>query len=164
MDDGTALLLAVPYYLFVLPVSAILSVLFAVLSRLYNALQFVLLPFIYLAHFAWRAVVFPFVMLAKLETLYVYLGVAGIVGVTTGGILYFSFSVLKSAFNLDSPEEFSGATAAEYRAARRKKKAAQRNAGAPMPMDSSSQLREIPRSKRRDLLAQTILEEDDADF
>lgn len=67
MDDGTALLLAVPYYLFVLPVSAILSVLFAVLSRLYNALQFVLLPFIYLAHFAWRAVVFPFVMLAKLE-------------------------------------------------------------------------------------------------
>lgn len=67
MDDGTALLRAVPYYLFILPISAILRALLTILSPLYYALQFVLLPFIYLARFAWRAIVFPFVMLAKLE-------------------------------------------------------------------------------------------------
>ncbi|KAL1642051.1 hypothetical protein SLS58_005639 [Diplodia intermedia] len=164
MDDSTALLLAAPYYLLVVPASAILHALLTILSPLYYALQFVLLPFIYLAHFTWHAVVFPFVMLAKLETLYVYLGVAGIVGVTTGGMLYLSFSVLKTALNLDSHEEFSGATAAEYRAARRKKKASQRNIGASVSTDSSGRLRGNVPSKKRDLLSQTILEEGGADY
>ncbi|OJD31585.1 uncharacterized protein BKCO1_4600023 [Diplodia corticola] len=160
MSDGTALLLAVPYYLLVVPASIVLTI----LSPLYYALQFVLLPFIYLAHFVCRAVVFPFVVVAKLETLWVYLGVAGIVGGTTGGILYLSFGVLKTALNLDSRDEFSGTTAAEYRAARRKKKASQGNIGASVSTDSSGRLRETALLKKRDLLAQSIMKEDGAEY
>ncbi|GME53702.1 hypothetical protein GTA08_BOTSDO09251 [Neofusicoccum parvum] len=164
MNDYAALLLTALYYLLAVPAYALFRGLVLAVSPLYYALQFVLLPFVYLAHFFWRVLVFPFAMLAKLETLYVYLGVAGIVGVTAGGILYFSFSVLKSAFNLDSYDEISGVTAAEYRAARHKKKAEQGYSGAPVLTDSPGHLKESGLLKRRDLLSQTILEEDDSDY
>ncbi|KAF4303121.1 hypothetical protein GTA08_BOTSDO09251 [Botryosphaeria dothidea] len=164
MNEHATLLLTALYYTLCLPVYTLFRALALVLSPLYYGLQFVLLPFIYLARFGSRVIVFPFVLLARLETLYVYLGVAGIIGVCAGGILYFIFSALKSTFNLDSYDEGYGVTAAEYRAARCKRKAGEDYASAPVLMDTSCRFKDFRLLKQRDLLAQTILEEDDSDY
>ncbi|EKG16160.1 hypothetical protein MPH_06597 [Macrophomina phaseolina MS6] len=163
MNELAALLLTALYYTFFLPVHTLFRGLALVLSPVYYGLQFVLLPFIYLAHIVWRILVLPFVLLAKLETLYVYLGVAGIIGVFAGGVLYFSFSLLKSTFNLDSYDDVYGVTAAEYRAARRKRKAEESYAEAPI-LVGHGRPKDLRFLKPRDVLVQTILEEDDSDY
>lgn len=67
MNELAALLLTALYYTFFLPVHTLFRGLALVLSPVYYGLQFVLLPFIYLAHIVWRILVLPFVLLAKLE-------------------------------------------------------------------------------------------------
>lgn len=61
-------------------------------------------------------------LLAKFETLYIYLGVAAVIGLVTGSILYLSSTVLVSLFDLTPTPEEKGRTAASVRAAREKKK------------------------------------------
>jgi hypothetical protein len=110
------------------------------------------------------------------QTLYIYFGVAALIGLITGSILHFSSSVLNKILNLQTPPGAKGRTAASVRAAREKKKVedawqAPTAVGivrGRLVIDGSSkrypEYVEKDRGKRspgQGLLSQTILEEDD---
>ncbi|KAI9799677.1 MAG: hypothetical protein M1825_004412 [Sarcosagium campestre] len=61
-----------------------------------------LAPVIHLLQFLARVVLFPLTLLARFETIYIYLGVATILGILTGSILHLSSNILISALNLSS--------------------------------------------------------------
>ncbi|KAF2086963.1 hypothetical protein K490DRAFT_43462 [Saccharata proteae CBS 121410] len=166
MNDYLAILLTILYYVLFLPIYKIAQWIIVVVSPIWFGLHFLLLPFIHLGHFLWQAALLPLNVLAKFETLYVFLGVAGIIGVATGGILYFGIWFLNTALNLQAPEEEPARrTPATYRAERkRKKRAMQGFVKAPAPISMSSSGKETLSSRPRDLLSQTILEEDDSDY
>jgi hypothetical protein len=114
-----------------------------------------------------------------MKTLYVFLGVAAVIGLLTGVTLYISSSVLVSIFNLTPDPEEKGHSAASFRAAREKKKKQQqqleqewqnsilKNEDSTWKSDGSmekyAEWLEKGRGHRREdgLLGQTILEEDD---
>ncbi len=123
-----------------------------------------------------------FYAIAKLtnhKTLYIYFGIAAVIGLAFGVILHASSSVLVSSFNLSSGPEDRGQTAASVRAAREKKKLQQAWQSSILESDRSSSRTDAPieryaewlekdmdMSQRREeqgLLGQTILEEDDSD-
>jgi hypothetical protein len=99
-----------------------------------------------------------------LQTLYIYLGTATLIGGLTGGVLFAIYSFLSSSLNIDSaasptpPKQ--GRTPAEFQAARREKqqKAVDREPPTPVLLDKP------PSSRRRGLLSQTIDEEEDSDY
>jgi hypothetical protein len=99
------------------------------------------------------------------QTLYVYLGTAGIIGCLTGAILFIIFKFLSSSLNLDAaivpkaPDK--GRTAAEYRAARRVKREEVIDHS---PSATSIILKKVAGPRRRGLLSQAIIEEEDSDF
>ncbi|KAF2142951.1 uncharacterized protein K452DRAFT_286586 [Aplosporella prunicola CBS 121167] len=160
MNPAVAFLWAVLYYLLVLPVYALLQLLLVAVSPVWHGTRFVLLPFFHLGHFMSQAAMLPFRTLAKLETLYVYLGVAGIVGIIAGCILYFFSSFIQSALNLESPDRPVGRTPAEYRAARQKRKSMQDYNDPAVSIGNFKPMRQSGVLRQRNLLSQTILEED----
>lgn len=133
----------------------------------------VLAPVVHLGSYILSGILLPLTLLAKLETLYIYLGVAAVIGLISGSILHLSSTVLISLFNLAPGPEETGRTAASVRAAREQKKLedawrSSSSKGDRKVADSSLEKRytewlEKDTGKRRDdgLLGQTILEEDD---
>lgn len=110
------------------------------------------------------------------QTLYIYLGVAALIGLFTGSLLHFSSSILIRVLDLQNLPEDSDRTAASVRVAREKKRhddawqastpIQSRQARARMEYTSKdySEYIENNRGKRKEghgLLSQTILEEDD---
>jgi len=119
----------------------------------------------------------PLKLLARLETLYIYFGIAVVIGLAFGVILHASSSVLVSSFDLSSDPEDRAQTAASVRSAREKRKLQQAWQSSILESDRSSSRTDAPidryvewlekdMSQRREeqgLLGQTILEEDDSD-
>lgn len=106
-------------------------------------------------------------MLTILQTLYVYLGTAALVGCMTGAIIFVLFKFMSSSLNIDSaivpqPRERSR-TAVEYRAARREKKEEEESLDYSTP-STPVVLKKIPGSRSKGLLSQAIIEEEDSDF
>ncbi|KAF2004434.1 hypothetical protein P154DRAFT_43500 [Amniculicola lignicola CBS 123094] len=136
-----------------------------ILSPFWAILSFILLPITSLLHVLFSVVLFPFrqQLLDKIETIYIYLGIAGIIGCATGAILHFCFNILSSSLNIDTAAEAKarekGRTVAAFREARRKKKAQSLGSS---PVSTPTMLRG-PR-RQRGLLSQTIIEEEDSDF
>lgn len=112
----------------------------------------------------------------SVQTLYIYVGVALLVGVATGATLHYASAFLTGLMNLESQpeEEPRGRTVASYRA-RRTDKLQQQKTRPPMipPIvtspkiegafkDEFAKLRERDTQPRRSLLTSTILEEDDS--
>jgi hypothetical protein len=110
------------------------------------------------------------------QTLYVYLGVAALIGLLTGSILHFSSTMLIRLLGLQPSPAYTSRTAAYIRAAREKRKLEDAwhvppPTGHPRgrkrledPLKEYSEYLDKDRGKRRDgrgLLSQTILEEDD---
>lgn len=110
------------------------------------------------------------------QTLYIYLGVAAVIGILTGSILHITSSILASIFNLTPTAEEAGRSAASARAAREKKKLEQawqsstiKNERGSWKTEPSTEKKyaewlETDRGQRGEdqgLLRQTILEEDD---
>lgn len=105
------------------------------------------------------------------KTMFIYLGVAAAIGLTTGLILHFSSSLLVSVFNLTADPEETGRSAASVRAAREQRKLEQAWERIPTKGESGV-LRIDPEMEKfaewlekgdQGLLGQTILEEDDSD-
>ena len=97
------------------------------------------------------------------QTLYIYLGTAGLVGCMTGAVIYFIFTFLSSSLNIDATSRAmppKGRTTAEFRAARREKHHQTLAPGPPIPVV----LDKAPGRRGRGLLSQTIVEEEDSDF
>lgn len=134
-----------------------------------------LAPLIHLGHYFVSGFLLPLKLLAKFETLYIYLGVAAIIGLVTGSILHLSSTVLISLFNLTPTPEETGRSAASVRAAREQKKLEDawqssssmgeaRLRADPLVEKKYAEWLEKDVGKRREgdgLLGQTILEEED---
>ncbi|KAG9621073.1 hypothetical protein KCU64_g21489, partial [Aureobasidium melanogenum] len=99
----------------------------------------------------------PLRFLQKFETIYIYLGVASITGISCGLLLHFIYSFLHSNLHLASEPAVRGPTSRQYRASRRRKEAML------SPTLSMSSVLDTPGAGRYGLLAQTIHEED-SDF
>jgi hypothetical protein len=95
------------------------------------------------------------------QTLYIYLGTAGLIGCLTGGILFIIFKFVSSRLHIDgaiaSEPRDQGRTTAEYRSTRRKVEESLDHS----PYGSPVVLRKM--EGRRGLLSQAIIEEEDSD-
>ncbi|KAL9640177.1 MAG: hypothetical protein Q9164_000445 [Protoblastenia rupestris] len=91
---------------------------FYVLHIIISILQVIIAPILHLGHYFVYACWYPFHVLGKFETLYVFFGVAIFVGVLTGTSLHFVSSFTISILRLEAqPEEDErGRTLAKYRA------------------------------------------------
>ncbi|EDU40041.1 hypothetical protein PtrSN002B_002399 [Pyrenophora tritici-repentis] len=149
------------------PISKFINACIILLLPFYNLTTFILLPFIHLAHAIIAILSTPFRVkwLEQIETLYVFLGTAGLVGCLTGATVFVIFRFLSSTLHLDAPivpeEPDMGRTAAEYRAARRVRKEQMIDDS---PSTTPIVLKRVPGPRRRGLLSQAIIEEEDSDF
>ncbi|KAK3202412.1 hypothetical protein GRF29_161g1120846 [Pseudopithomyces chartarum] len=145
------------------PTSKLLSVFALVLSPFWAVLQFVLLPVIYLAHAVYAVLSLPFKLniLERIETIYVWVGIAALIGCIAGGVLFVIFSFITSAFRIDraaDPQRKSqGRTVRDFRAARRGKKETLSESPSRPRVDKVAVLR------RRGPTVQSILE-DESEF
>jgi hypothetical protein len=100
-----------------------------------------------------------------MQTLYVFLGTAGLIGCITGAIIFIIFSFLSSGLKIDATTVPSaqdrGRTTAEYRAAKRAKKEETTDHS---PSAAPVVLRKTSGVRRRGLFSQAIIEEDDSDY
>ncbi|RDW89384.1 hypothetical protein BP6252_01416 [Coleophoma cylindrospora] len=153
--------------------AAVLYYTFLPLTTLVRWILICLAPLIQLFHYFMAALMFPVHLLARFETLYIYLGIAAVIGLITGSILYFSSTVLISLFNLESVPEDKGRTAASVRAAREQRKLEEAWQSSSLNSEQTTRWKadtsmqkwlEKDAERRRDergILGQTILEEDD---
>ncbi|OAL02731.1 hypothetical protein IQ06DRAFT_217203 [Phaeosphaeriaceae sp. SRC1lsM3a] len=149
------------------PVDKLLKGIVLVLAPIWTFVSFILLPFIHLAQTITSILTFPFrgAWLERIETLYIYLGTAALIGCVTGVVIFIVFKFISSSLAIDSslvpqPRE-RARTTAEFQAARREKKE--------RSLDSSQAstpvvLKKVPGPRHRGLLAQAIIEEEDSDF
>ncbi|TKA79999.1 hypothetical protein B0A55_02088 [Friedmanniomyces simplex] len=157
---------------------AALAILFA-LRFLYRPLAFLLQPLIYLGRFLLACLIAPFELLGRFETVYIYLGIAALVGIVLGLVQRYLSGLLFKLLRLDTK---SGAppvrTAKEYREAKRREQAKAEapliTAGplspiassptqlSPSYLSTSESTRKFKRS--RGVLNQTIMEEMESDY
>jgi hypothetical protein len=104
-------------------------------------------------------------MLTQLQTLYIYLGTAALIGCLTGVVIFIIFKLISSTLNIDSaiiPQPQDRArTTAEFRAARLEKKQDARDLS---PASTPIVVKRVPGSRKKGLLSQAIMEEEDSDF
>jgi len=146
------------------------------IKLLFRALLVLLAPVLHLGSYVFTGFMLPLRLLAKFETLYIYLGVAAVIGVITGSLLHILSTVLISMFGVAAVPEDTGRTAASIRAAREQKKLegawessistseSARLKNDPSIRKQQTEWLESELSKRREnqhLLGQTIIEEDD---
>ena len=178
--------LTVLYYI-VYPIVFILTLLLYILG-------IITAPLLYLGHYFLYALWYPVHILGKFEvkvfqkdlsqmplisrmqTLYIFFGVAVLVGVITGTSLHYVYSFISSLLDLEGqPEEHRGRTLASYRREKQQKaddplvKVETRGGGLPMSdVTPKEEYRDWEwskqdRGKRRNGLINTILEEDSTD-
>ncbi|KAF2854360.1 hypothetical protein T440DRAFT_273728 [Plenodomus tracheiphilus IPT5] len=150
------------------PISKLLASLVFVLSPFYRVALFLLLPFIHAGQVVINILSFPFSAkwLERIETLYIYLGTAALIGCITGGILYTIIRVLSSTLNIDAkappkPRQKSR-TVAQYRATKAVEKKDFPDLGPSIPPVI---LKKVPEFRRRKgLLSSAVIEEEDSDL
>ncbi|USP75700.1 hypothetical protein yc1106_02974 [Curvularia clavata] len=149
------------------PIAKLIHVSVILLRPFYVIIAFALLPFIRLAQALIRVLSLPFSVkwLEQIETLYVFLGIASLIGCITGVTLFAIFKFLSSALSIDAPivpdKRAEMRTAAQYRADRRiKKEETIHHSPRPTPVV----LKKPAGPRRRGLLSQAIIEEEDSDF
>jgi len=104
-------------------------------------------------------------MLMWPQTLYVYLGTAALIGGLTGAVIFAIFKFISASLNIDStavpPPKERVRSAAEFPSAQREKREEKIEfPPAPVPVV----LKKMPGSRRKGLLSQAIMEEEDSDF
>lgn len=167
------------FYYLLLPVTTLLSWVLIALAPLLHLLSYLgsgmLLPFALVAKFEVSRKAFGgfLEMTNTRQTLYIYIGVAAVIGLVTGGALHLSSTVMVSLFNLSAVTEEKGRTAASVRAAREQRKLESawkssilvsdggRWRGDPTMENYSHWLEKDKRKDDQSLLGQTIIEEDD---
>ncbi|KZM19505.1 uncharacterized protein EKO05_0003004 [Ascochyta rabiei] len=145
--------------------SPLLHAIVFVLSPIWILARFLLLPFLHLAKRLFHVITLPLQLkwLERIETIYIYLGTAGLIGCMTGAILYLIFSFLSSSLSIDTASQANPPkrrTTADFRAARRHKQEPTLDPAPP----TQPVLDKAPGPRRRGLLSQTIVDEDDSDF
>lgn len=116
-------------------------VLLSVGKLIYQPIAFLLQPLVYLGHAIFIAAAAPFRLLGRfevclhvsmsssirahkpLQTLYIYLGIAAIVGVVVGLAICYTSSSIQSLFGMDVEPQAPARSAKEYRESKRRQKA-----------------------------------------
>ncbi|KAJ4302734.1 hypothetical protein N0V90_001624 [Kalmusia sp. IMI 367209] len=159
MTDARAVLSTVLYCLW-WPVTKILLAIGIILSPFWSVAQFILLPVTYLVQGLLAVILFPFRLhiLERIETIYIWLGVASLIGCITGAVLFLLFKFLSSALDIDGAAGANsrpkGKTIKEFRTARRMKKEP------PSESSSGPTVIEAAAARRRGISSQAILEEE----
>ncbi|KAF2638907.1 hypothetical protein P280DRAFT_470923 [Massarina eburnea CBS 473.64] len=159
MVDASTILAAIVYILW-WPTSAILSVTRFILAPFWSLLQFFFLPITCLVHAILALVLLPFRVdiLERIETIYIWLGIAALVGCATGAAVFLIFNFLTSAFNIDAASQPKpppqGRTIGEFRSARREK------SGTATESSSGPTVVHMAAPRRRGLMSQAIMEEE----
>lgn len=104
------------------------------------------------------------------QTLYIYLGTAGLIGCITGAFVFIIFKFISSSLHLDAPvvpqpqpqPQDEGRTTAEFRAGQRLMKEEPVDHSLPSPPPTI--LKRVPGSRSKGLQASAIIEEEDSDF
>ncbi|MCJ1382900.1 hypothetical protein MMC17_006013 [Xylographa soralifera] len=145
-----------------------------IVRLLVAALIFVAAPVLHVAHYLIHGVLWPIRQLGRLETLYIYFGVAVLVGILTGAILHYSIKFLVRNLGIDRIAEERGRTLSSYRAEKTEKQAEKirqtlpKVALRPMRLDTglkeeySDWLKKDKGFGTKGLLSTTILEEEDS--
>ncbi|KAF4547173.1 Hypothetical protein D9617_54g000070 [Elsinoe fawcettii] len=105
------------YYVLV----ALLNVVLFFVNPVYSVILFLLQPVIFVGVFISQLAYLPIDLITRLETIYIFLGVGGLVGVTAGLFLHGIFAFLSSTLGLRSTRPIRGPTARQHREARRRK-------------------------------------------
>ncbi|KAK4984090.1 hypothetical protein LTR50_006832 [Elasticomyces elasticus] len=134
-----------------------------ILRPVYYSVIFLAQPLLYLASFIGDCIAWPFRFLHRFEDIYIYLGVGGLIGIAAGLMLHYFYGFLYTSLGLKSEPKPKGPTAKQYRAARKKKKAAI-GFGEPMISPAYLGLSDRGRGRGRGLISQTIMEENDSDY
>ncbi|KAI9881353.1 MAG: hypothetical protein M1830_003360 [Pleopsidium flavum] len=148
------------FYYLLLPIIVILK-------WLLTTLGFIVAPLLHLGHYTLHACLWPLRILAKFETLYIFFGVAALVGAVTGLVLHLSSSFVATTLSLDAVTEEQGRTVASYRAEKQRAKlsipriGAQRKIDRSLKTDYADWLGKDKGQGRKGLLSTTILEEND---
>ncbi|KAF1957406.1 hypothetical protein CC80DRAFT_491522 [Byssothecium circinans] len=141
------------------PTSKALNGIRFILSPFWALLQFIFLPLTHLIQAILSIVLLPFRLdiLERIETIYIWLGIASVVGAATGVFIFFVYKFLTSAFHIDTASQAKapprGRTVKEYRTARRGKNGSAMESSGPAVM-------KIAAPRRRGLLSQPIMEEE----
>lgn len=107
-----------------------LSVAWAIASPGFYVLNFILFvlamitaPLLHLGHYSLYACWYVLRVLGKFETLYIFFGIAALVGIVTGTSLHYVSEFITSILNLDaSPEAQRVRTLTSYRAEKRERR------------------------------------------
>ncbi|KAM0721570.1 hypothetical protein Q7P37_002495 [Cladosporium fusiforme] len=160
-------------YWIIWPIVIILYYLFTsvveILKLLYWPIGFLLQPVVYLGRFIAACLALPFRALVKLEPLYNYIGVATLVGLLGGLILFYIYNAFHRLLRLDSGldhQPSKGRTAKKYRQtkARSKAKSEPHLLSPGIVNFSDGGLGKTTPGRHRNLLDQTIMEEMDSDY
>ncbi|KAF2095275.1 hypothetical protein NA57DRAFT_79764 [Rhizodiscina lignyota] len=171
--DATLTLLSYIGYAVVKVLYILFLLVLSIAKPIWNALQFVLLPITYIGAFVGYLASLPIKLIVKLEAVYIFFGIAIIIGLVTGVILHFVSRGMLAALGL-SPEDDPPMpprkplrTVSSYRASRqttRRSVGPARRAGPipDVPAPSSPLSPRRGRAGRQGLQSSTILEEDDS--
>ncbi|EME81843.1 uncharacterized protein MYCFIDRAFT_78728 [Pseudocercospora fijiensis CIRAD86] len=146
-----------------------------VLKTLYLPIPFLLQPLVHLARFTLAVAALPFQVAARFETLYIYLGVAAIIGLLGGLLVAAIYSFLYNLFEFETPPEPARLrTAKEYRHDKQKKQKMEFEqpsrlsprllSPASLPSGYGSLSDGARNGNGMSLFATAIMEEEDSDF
>jgi len=171
MDFKTAFYASL-YFLFI-SLYYITYPIFFLLRWLLAILIVITAPFLHLAQYVLHACVWPWHQLARFETLYIFFGVATLVGLLTGTALYYCSGFIVATLRLDKLPEYQGRTLTSYRAEKRAKEArkprihtpkvsAPPRPGGALKDEYAEWLSQDKGEGNKGLLSTTILEEEDS--
>ncbi|KAH8821694.1 hypothetical protein F5884DRAFT_768739 [Xylogone sp. PMI_703] len=158
--------------------NAVIGILYYCLLPFGIVLRFLLsllAPVLHLVHYVLSALFLPTRFLGKFETIYIYLGVAAVIGLLAGFLLHITSSILTSLFNLNSPSKKTQRTTDSMNVPRKQKNLENSWSGVgdstyqdTMRIDDSVQNKYVDwlekdtrRHRDQGLLTQIILEEED---
>ncbi|KAM0705370.1 hypothetical protein Q7P35_008160 [Cladosporium inversicolor] len=150
------------FYLFVAVV--------AILKLIYWPIAFILRPVVHLLRFIAAVLAQPFRALVKLEPLYNYIGVAVLIGLLGGLVLFYIYSIFHRLLRLGStPEPPRERTFKQYREEKAQQKARLQPTTMLSPGNTTINLTNgysnaAGPGNPRNLLDQTIMEEMDSDY
>ncbi|MCJ1434111.1 hypothetical protein MMC27_003477 [Xylographa pallens] len=145
-----------------------------IVRLLLAAVIFVAAPILHVAHYLLHGVLWPIRQLARLETLYIYFGVAALVGICTAAILHYSMTFVIKNLRIDGSGEERGRTLSSYRAEKTERQAEKIRQTLPkvglkpkrldtgVKEEYSKWLKQDKGFATKGLLSTTILEEEDS--
>ncbi|KAG8623621.1 hypothetical protein KVT40_008597 [Elsinoe batatas] len=110
------------YWIVYFIVQALLATVLFFVHPIYSVILFLLQPVIFVGVFISQVAYLPIDIFKRFETLYIYLGVGGLVGLTVGLFLHGLFNFLAGTLGLKPTKPIKGPTAKEHREARRNKR------------------------------------------